>query len=122
MDLTLDLGPARYPVAFLIALLLALYFTPVIRRAAFRYGVLDHPDTRLKQHREPVPYLGGVAIYLAFLFALAFTYDFTHEVLAMLLAASLVFTIGLFDDLKVLPPGVKLLGQLVAAFVLIKAG
>lgn len=122
MDLTLDLGAARYPVVFVMALGLSLYFTPVIRRAAIRYQILDTPNTALKTHREPVPYLGGVAIYLAFLFTLAFTYDFTHEVLGILFAASIIVTLGLFDDLKVLSPTVKLLGQIIAAFVAVKAG
>jgi UDP-GlcNAc:undecaprenyl-phosphate GlcNAc-1-phosphate transferase len=122
MDLTPNLGSFRYVAAFLGALLLALYFTPLIRRGAIRYGVVDNPDGRLKQHREPIAYLGGVAVYLAFLFALAFTYDFTKEVLGLLLAASIVMALGLFDDLKVLSPGVKLAGQVVAALVLVKAG
>lgn len=122
MDLTLDLGAARYPVVFVMALALSLYFTPIIRRAAIRYQILDTPNTSLKTHREPTPYLGGVAIYLAFLFTLAFTYDFTHEVLGILFAASIIVTLGLFDDLKVLSPAVKLLGQIIAAFVAVKAG
>ncbi|MCC7381543.1 MAG: undecaprenyl/decaprenyl-phosphate alpha-N-acetylglucosaminyl 1-phosphate transferase [Deltaproteobacteria bacterium] len=122
MDLTLDLGAARYPTAFILALVLSLYFTPIIRRAAISYSVVDRPDTSLKQHPEPTPYLGGVAIFLSFLFALAFTYDFTHQVLGILLAASIIVTLGLFDDLKVLTPGVKLAGQIVAAFVAAKAG
>ncbi len=122
MDLTLDLGAARYPVVFVMALALSLYFTPIIRRAAIRYQILDTPNTSLKTHREPTPYLGGVAIYLAFLFTLAFTYDFTHEVLGILFAASIIVTLGLFDDLKVLSPTVKLLGQTIAAFVAVKAG
>lgn len=122
MDLTLDLGAARYPTAFVLALILSLYFTPMIRRAAIHYHVVDNPDKNLKTHREPTPYLGGVAIFLSFLFALAFTYDFTHEVLGILLAASIIVTLGLFDDLKVLTPSVKLAGQIVAAIVAVKAG
>lgn len=120
--LGLDLGSLRYPAAFAIALALSLYFTPVIRAGAIRYGVVDNPDSNLKQHKAPTPYLGGVAVYLSFLFALAFTYDFTGPVLGILLAASIVVMLGLFDDLKVLTPRVKLLGQLVAALVLVKAG
>lgn len=122
MDLTLDLGAARYPVVFVLSLVLALYFTPIIRRAAIHYSIMDSPDQGLKTHREPTPYLGGVAIYLAFLFTLAFTYDFTHEVLGILFAASIIVTLGLFDDLKVLSPSVKLMGQIIAAFVAAKAG
>ncbi len=122
MDLTIDLGPFRFIVAFVAALGLSLYFTPMIRKGAIAYGVVDNPDGNLKKHREPVPYLGGIAIYLSFLFALAFTYEFTGEVLGLLLAASIVVMLGLFDDLRVLTPTAKLVGQIVAALVLVKAG
>src|SRR5262245_50885389 len=121
MDLTLDLGPARYPVTFLLALGLALYFTPIIRRAALRYGVVDRPDEKLKQHRAPIAYLGGVSIFLSFLFALAFTFEFEDQVLGILLSSSMVVMLGLFDDLKVLTPGVKLAGQTIATFVAMKS-
>jgi UDP-GlcNAc:undecaprenyl-phosphate GlcNAc-1-phosphate transferase len=122
LDLTPDLGDLRYPVTFIVALVLSLYFTPIIRRGALEYGVVDTPDGRLKQHREPVAYLGGIAVYVSFLFALAFTYEFTAEVVAILLGTSIVVMLGLFDDLKVLTPAVKLMGQIVAACVLVKAG
>lgn len=122
MDLNVDLGPFRFVAAFVVALGLSIYFTPLIRRGAVAYGVVDRPDGKLKTHRDPVPYLGGIAVYLSFLFALAFTYEFTSEVLGLLLAASIVVMLGLFDDLKVLTPGVKLAGQIVAALVLVKAG
>ncbi|MGF1509073.1 MAG: MraY family glycosyltransferase [Myxococcota bacterium] len=120
-DLELPLGPFRAPVTLLVALLLGLYFTPIIRRGALRYGVVDQPDGKLKNHDEPVAYLGGVAIFLSFLFALALTYDFTERVLALLLASSIVVMLGLFDDLRVLSPGAKLIGQVVATAVLVKA-
>ena len=100
---------------------LSLYFTPLVRKAAVAYGVVDHPDTKLKRHREPIPYLGGISVYLSFLFALALAYEFTSNVLGLLLGGSIIVMLGLFDDLKVLSPQVKLLGQVVAALVLIKA-
>ncbi len=122
MNLSIDLGPFRYPAAFILAFILSLYFTPVIRKGAIAYGVVDAPDGKLKKHRKPVAYLGGIAIYLSFLFALAFTYSFQQDVLGLLLAASIVVMLGLFDDLKVLTPGAKLVGQIVASLVLVKSG
>jgi UDP-GlcNAc:undecaprenyl-phosphate/decaprenyl-phosphate GlcNAc-1-phosphate transferase len=116
------LGTFRLPITLAVALGLSLYFTPVIRRGALKYGVVDTPDGRLKVHSDPVAYLGGVAVFLSFLFALAATYDFTERVLALLLASSIIVMLGLFDDLKVLNPGAKILGQLVATVVLVKAG
>lgn len=55
------------------------------------------------------------------MFALALAYEFTLNVLGLLLGGSIIVMLGLFDDLKVLSPQVKLLGQVVAALVLIKA-
>jgi UDP-GlcNAc:undecaprenyl-phosphate GlcNAc-1-phosphate transferase len=121
MDLVEQLGPLRYPLTFVAALALSLYFTPVIRQGAIKYGVVDAPDGRLKVHDAPVAYLGGVAIYLSFLFALAFTHEFDERVLGLLLAASIIVMLGLFDDLKVLTPNAKLVGQAVATAVLVKA-
>lgn len=109
-------------LSFFLAFLLALYATPLCRRAALEFGIVDRPDGRLKQHREPVPYLGGLAIYLAFLLSLAFTFHFSQEVLGLLLAGTIVVLVGLVDDFGVLSPGVKLAGEAVAVLVLLKSG
>jgi UDP-GlcNAc:undecaprenyl-phosphate GlcNAc-1-phosphate transferase len=111
-----------YAVTFLHAAGLATWLTPRMREAALRFGIVDQPDGRLKKHREPVPYLGGLAIYLGFLLALTATFRFDREVLGMLLAGSIVVLLGLLDDLGQLPPWTKLTGQLVAALVLVKSG
>ena len=111
-----------YSGTFLVAALLAHWLTPRMREAAIRFGIVDHPDGRLKTHGEPVPYLGGLAIYLAFLLALALTFRFTEHVLGILLAGSIVVIVGLIDDLGQLGPWTKLAGQLVAVGVLLKSG
>lgn len=99
-----------------------MWLTPRMREAALRFGIVDRPDGRLKRQREPIPYLGGVAIYLAFLLALSATYTFGPEVLGILLAGSIVVLIGLLDDLGQLGPWTKLAGQCVAVLVLLKSG
>jgi UDP-GlcNAc:undecaprenyl-phosphate GlcNAc-1-phosphate transferase len=101
---------------------LALWLTPRIREAAIRFGIVDKPDGQLKSHKEPVAYLGGLAIYLAFLLALALTVRFSRETLGLLLAGSIVVLIGLVDDLGSLRPWTKLAGQTVAVLVLVKSG
>ncbi|MCJ7663483.1 MAG: undecaprenyl/decaprenyl-phosphate alpha-N-acetylglucosaminyl 1-phosphate transferase [Desulfobacterales bacterium] len=107
---------------FVFALILSLYLTPVMRRAALRFGIVDRPDGRLKKHKRPMPYLGGVAIYLSFLLALAFTFKFDQEVLGLLLAGTIVLLLGLIDDLGFLKTWVKFAGQLIAVLVLVKSG
>lgn len=109
-------------LTFALAFLLSLYGVPLARRAALKYAIVDLPDGRLKHQREPVPYLGGLAIYLAFLVSLAFTFDFRQDVLGIVLAGTLMVMVGLIDDFGVLSVGMKLVGQLLAIFVLIKSG
>lgn len=113
---------AAYAATFALACGFALALTPRMREAAIRFGIVDRPDGRLKTQREPVPYLGGLAIYMAFLLAIALTFSFGAHVLGMLLAGSIVVLLGLVDDLGQLGPWTKLGGQGVAVLVLIKSG
>ncbi len=109
-------------LAFCLSLALSLWFVPRVRAAAIRIGFVDRPDGRLKQQREPVPYLGGLAVYIAFLVSLALTFELNQEMLGLLLASALVMVFGLIDDLGALSPWVKLAGQALACAVLIRSG
>jgi UDP-GlcNAc:undecaprenyl-phosphate/decaprenyl-phosphate GlcNAc-1-phosphate transferase len=110
-----------YFFASFLAFLLALYGTPLARAAALRFGVVDNPDGRLKNQTEPVPYFGGLAIYLAVLIPLCLFYELDKRILAILLSGTLVLLLGLIDDFGVLTPTAKFMGQIIAAFVLIKS-
>ena len=105
-----------------LAMLLALYLAPILITAANRYGIVDKPKPPLKTQAEPVAYLGGLVVFAAFLLSLAMTFSFDQRVLAILLCASLVVAVGLVDDLGTLIPRDKLIGQVVAAVVLVKGG
>jgi UDP-GlcNAc:undecaprenyl-phosphate GlcNAc-1-phosphate transferase len=111
-----------YSLTFSIAAGVALWLTPRVRAAALSFGIVDRPDGKLKNHAEPIPYLGGLSICLSFLLALAVTFEFGDEVLGILLAGSIVVILGLVDDLGQLGPWTKLAGQLIAVLVLIKSG
>jgi UDP-GlcNAc:undecaprenyl-phosphate GlcNAc-1-phosphate transferase len=105
-----------------LALLLALYLAPIIIRAALTYGIVDKPGGDLKTQKAPVPYLGGVVLFVPVILALGFSVTFDARVLSLLLCASLVVSVGLVDDLGTLIPRDKLIGQIVAAFILVRAG
>ncbi len=112
----------RLILGFILAYLLARVGVPLARQAALRFGLVDAPDGDLKKQREPVAYLGGLAVFASFLLSLGMTFEFDQELLALLLASTIVATIGLIDDFGVLTPKAKVLGQLVAVFVLLKSG
>lgn len=111
-----------YFFTFTLAFLLSLYLTPLVKKAALQFGIIDKPDGKLKKHKAPVAYLGGLAVYLSFLISLALTFSFDREVLGLLLAGTIIVVIGLIDDFGVLSPAFKFFGQSIAILVLIRAG
>ena len=111
-----------YFLTFALAFSLSLYLTPMVRKAALQFGIIDKPDGKLKQHSAPVAYLGGLAIYLSFLISLALTFSFDKEVLGLLLGGTIIVVLGLIDDFGVLSPVVKLCGQCIAIFTLMRSG
>ena len=105
------------------ALLFAIIATPIARRIALQLGVVDAPSQR-KIHHTPVPLLGGAAIYLACVGALILFGErfYIRELIAILLAATLVSLCGLADDRWTLHAYPKLLGQALAAMILVIGG
>lgn len=107
-----------YILAFVIALTIAYFLTPQIISLAVKTGAMDAPDER-KVHTAPIPRLGGIAIYAAFMVAVFFTVDMTNEMIGLLLGGTVIVLVGILDDLKNLPAKVKLFGQIIAAAVLV---
>src|SRR5215471_21661750 len=97
--------------AFLLSLALALYWTPVMRKAALQLGIVDRPDGKLKKHDGATPYLGGLAVYSAFLLTVGVLTAFEQQSLGLLLSGSIVVLVGLIDDFGALTPAQKLMGQ-----------
>lgn len=110
--------------SFLLSFLLVTYGTPITRKVAHRYNLLDVPDGKLKIHKDPVPYMGGVIVYFGFIAPVSLfpNFQFSQELLGILFASSILLIVGLFDDLKALSPGIKFLFQMVATYILIKSG
>lgn len=110
------------PLAFAFSALL----TPLIGRVARAAGSIDHPSAR-KQHREPTPLLGGLALALAMPAALLAARHVFGSAVALprsgvLAGGALSLILGLFDDHRPMGPLGKLTGQLVAAFLLVGWG
>jgi UDP-GlcNAc:undecaprenyl-phosphate GlcNAc-1-phosphate transferase len=113
---------------------IAYLLTPIVQRAAVRYGAAHAPRAR-DIHQEPVPRWGGVAIYLAFLAAVVVSIAVVHlwfgrAVLwptlmagfGVFLGGTLLSLVGAWDDLKDLSAGKQMLAQIVCALIVVPFG
>jgi UDP-GlcNAc:undecaprenyl-phosphate GlcNAc-1-phosphate transferase len=111
----------RWQYIFLFSFLAACFLTPLCRALALKLKILDRPDWR-KIHDQPTPLLGGVAIYVAFSVALLLNNVFLPGMKSLLLGATLVFVMGLIDDVKPLPALLKFMIQVAISLVVIVMG
>ena len=106
--------------------------TPLMRKVAFRFQIVDAPNQLHKTHKEPIPYLGGVAIILSILLIALIGSIFTNvdsgtrlTLLAILIPATIIGTVGLIDDIKNLSPFSRFIAQtlsgILTALIIIKA-
>ncbi len=108
---------------FATALVFAIGATPIARRIAVHTGMIDQPNAR-KVHTTPIPRLGGVAIYGAFMLGLILFADrfYIPQLISIIVGATWVSFLGLWDDRVGLNAWIKLLGQVLAAVLLILTG
>ena len=111
----------EYFLLFVISYLLVGLLTPVMRKIAIATDVVDRPNSSHKSHKKAVPYLGGVAIiigvitvsYSASLFS-QFTSSTFWLATSVLGPALMLGLIGLWDDIKNLPPLPRFIAQTLA--------
>ncbi|MDR3685796.1 MAG: MraY family glycosyltransferase [Coriobacteriia bacterium] len=127
----------HYALIFAVGLVVTLVVTPLVRHFAIKHGLVDFPGGR-KVHTKPIPRLGGVAIFAGVMAAVgveAFGEMYLGwggtivgggtarvRILGVLLGITIIFLVGLVDDLRTLSPGAKLIGQIVAAGVVVGSG
>lgn len=116
-----DTGGIRWLHILLMSSTLNFIVMPALIRAALRYDVLDVPDPR-KIHSMPVPLIGGVGIYIAFLVSILDNAIFTREVIAIIISSSIVFLSGILDDIFKLSSRLRLSLQLLAVAILLLNG
>ena len=111
----------RWLYILLFSFSLSYALTPVVRSIATRRGVLDQPHER-KIHLHSTPLLGGIAVYLGVLGAIGANAIISEGMVAVLLAGTLIMVVGLIDDIRGLPAGVKLSVQLLATIIVMLSG
>lgn len=130
-----------YVGVFVAAFLVTLAATPIMRRIAVKNGVIDRPTEARKVHRQPIAYLGGVAVFFGLLAGIVYSYVATqfpgliefHPTsadhlsdglyqpvlpLSILVGMTIIMLTGVIDDVVGISPRVKIGGQLIGAAAL----
>ena len=104
-------------VTFLVSVLLV----PIVKKVAKHIGAMDVPNAR-KVHKVPMPRLGGLAIYIAFLFGYILYGQISTQMISILIGSFLLIIVGIFDDINSVPAKYKFLVQIVAAAIVVIYG
>ncbi|PLR90796.1 glycosyltransferase family 4 protein [Bacillus sp. T33-2] len=110
----------------------AMLLTPLIKKLAFKIGATDQPNHR-KVHAKIMPRLGGLAIFFSFILGIVILQpSVNYELatiqpneklhLAIIFGSLIILLTGIFDDIKEISPKVKMLGQVVASFIVVLFG
>ena len=123
--------PFEYGTLFLVVLATGWAATPLFRRLAQALGVVDHPAER-KVHIQPIPYLGGLAMYAAVVAGcvyvavwaphLLYAQSIQASFLALFGVATCFHLLGLIDDAVSLSALLKMVVQIILASVLVSQG
>jgi UDP-GlcNAc:undecaprenyl-phosphate GlcNAc-1-phosphate transferase len=111
----------RWVYILAVAFGFSFSLTPAVAHLARRWGVLDRPDPR-KTHDRATPLLGGTAVFAGFVVSLLANGMLSLELIALLSAAMVLFVVGVFDDWREVPAGLKLLIQLVCTAMVMTSG
>lgn len=109
---------------FLIVLttfLTSCLLIPFVKKIAIHVNAMDMPNER-KVHTKPMPRLGGIAIYLAFLFGYMLYGEINTMMISILIGGFVLLICGFIDDINPIKARYKLIVQLVAAAVVVIYG
>lgn len=111
-----------YIYAFIFALVISYILTPFVKRLAWKAGAVDIPKDERRVHTKPIPRIGGLAIYIAFMVTVLITLPVTDNIKGVIIGGTLITILGVLDDIYNLPAKIKLLGQIAAAGILVYFG
>lgn len=111
----------RWLYVFILSFVFAQLLTPCAIWLGYRFGILDNPGPR-KIHSVPIPRIGGLAVFLAFVLSTARNYQFSRELAGLLAGSSIIYITGLLDDIFSLRASTRLFAQIAASLVVIASG
>ena len=108
-------------LTLVLCFLISVSITPLVKKLAIAIGAIDKPDPR-KVHQKIMPRLGGLAIYISFIIGFLALGLLNRETLPIIIGCTIIILTGILDDKFTLSAKVKLLGQIVAAIVVVMNG
>lgn len=108
-------------LTLVLAFVASILLTPLVKMLAIRIGAVDTPNYR-KVHARIMPRLGGLAIFGAFLIGYFILQPENPTAPFIILGASMIIITGVLDDMFEITAKAKLLGQLIAAGIVIYGG
>ncbi|TVQ06456.1 MAG: undecaprenyl/decaprenyl-phosphate alpha-N-acetylglucosaminyl 1-phosphate transferase [Bacteroidetes bacterium] len=111
-------------LALFISFIITLKAIPAIIKVSKLKNLMDKPDGERKLHKNVVPNLGGVGMFAGFIIAygVAVSFDMPSYFPALISAVTILFFVGIKDDILVIAPLKKLAGQIVAAAIIVFIG
>ena len=109
-------------LSLIVAAALAFAVTPLVKRLAQRVGAMDVPKDERRMHKIPIPRMGGLAIFFAFLIAVLCFAGIDRELRGILLGATIIVVLGILDDILTLKALPKFAVQIVAAVIAVLHG
>lgn len=110
----------------IISFIVTLITTPLLREIALKKNIVDQPDSSLKIHIKPIPYLGGVAMFLGISVSLIFAVfhlDFDRRLLFQIeITLFLIMVLGLLDDVFNIKQNYKFVIQILVSLFLVTSG
>ena len=108
-------------LVILVTFITSAVLVPIVRKVAEHVGAMDIPNER-KVHDHPIPRMGGLAIFGAFLLGYMLFARSSFQMLSILIGGFLIVLTGIFDDIKPLPARFKFIVQIIAASVVVFYG
>ena len=109
-------------LAMAVAAAVSFASTPLVKTLAYKVGAIDVPKDNRRMHKVPIPRLGGLAIFLAFLLSVLVFAEIDRQMQGILLGAVMIVILGVMDDIMALKALPKLLVQIAAAGVAVYHG
>lgn len=111
----------RWLYIFTVSFLLYNILHPIVIKFANLIGAIDFPNER-KIHKLPTPRIGGVGVFLSFLFGVIRNFQFPREIIFILISSLIIFIVGLLDDIRGLTAKTRLFFQIIASLIVVYGG